>query len=193
MPSLSIGLGIGSQQAVSGGGGATGPTWDTAFNAASYTFSNSNKTATQTGAADQATRSTQSRALSGSHNFAVTIGTKATSFVEIGIADTTMTTANAIGPGVPSIGYLSNGSIQFNSTVIASSLPTLTTGDIVTCYMIGTLVGFAKNGTPVNSFNTSTGAGGTDVSASGSPITTAFPAASGNGAGNVFTGDFTNW
>jgi hypothetical protein len=174
-------------------GGAPAITFDPAFNAG-FAYSGGDLVATQTASGDQIARAGQARTIgSGSRSFKVTVTTKATSFVDIGLADATVTGANNLGPTSKTIGYLSNGSIMFDGGTIASGLPTFGTADEITCYQIGNLVGFAKNGTPVNSFNTTTGANGTDVSGGATPIVNAHPAASGNGTGNVFTADFASW
>jgi hypothetical protein len=174
-------------------GGAPAITFDDTFNA-NFSYNGTKLVATQTGAGDQMARATQSRLPgTGTHSFTITITTKATSFIELGIADTSIAASSPVG-GDKSVGYWSDGSIHYGASV-TSSLPTYTTGDVITVYQIGNLVGFAKNGTPVNSFDTTTGANGTDITSGGAgvAIVTGFPVASGNGTGNVFTADFASW
>lgn len=191
---LGLGLGLGQNVAASGGGAPAGPTWDTAFNSTNFVYTNSNLTATsQTPSVGQVTRATPSKtAASYSGEWACTV-TKATSNIFVGFVDGSHPSSIDLTPGfdtLEGISYMSNGNIYYNGGTAVTGLPTYTSTDIIISRCVNGLVGFNKGGSWLNGYNPVTGAGGVDVTAH---ITNIYPSCGGNGASDVFVGNFGGW
>lgn len=136
-----------------GGSSGSGPAaiaWDPSFKAAAINLSAGNTVAVDTGGGNSVLGITPRSA--GKFNFRVKRNGTTDSVSGTGVAPQTATLGSYTGGSAGSIGYMADGNIRSNTSVVASALATYTTNDIIDVWVDFTAgkVWFGKNGTSVS-------------------------------------------
>jgi hypothetical protein len=157
-------------------------TFDPAHLDGSVTLTNANLTATKTGAGDTITRSTVAKSAGYAEFTAVTINAGTTS---VGVTGGSQPTNDALGLAADSAGWLSDGRVFQNSTLVAT-WSTWTAGDKVEIsWKGGKFYGRKNGGAWEGGADASAGTGGIAVS-----TTNAYAAVNVNSASTSITGNF---
>lgn len=170
---FSIGL-MGQNVAATGGGGATGFTWDNTTGGGNVTFTNGALTATESGGGVGLAKGT----VAGTGFFIVHVDTAGTN-MRIGIGNASAT-SGGLGSDANSIAYDTSGFLVFSGSNVAT-FASYTAGDSIKIAWDGTTISVYKNGTLQGSYGSS-------------GLSAVKPAFSSNASsGAVTLTDYTHW